>query len=121
MSSQIKVTQVSLTPKARTALSASIEHYKQNIELLDADRLDEISIRGSDCALCAEFFSADQDGRYCTKCPVFAYSAKPGCMETPWANISKEFRKFWAGKGSAESIRAALVAELEFLCSLLTD
>lgn len=121
MSSQIKVTQMSLTPKARTALLASIEHYKQNIELLDADRLDEISIRGSDCALCAEFYPKDQDGRYCTKCPVFAYSAEPGCVGTPWENIEAEFLKFWAGESSAEGIRAALVAELEFLRSLLTD
>lgn len=121
MSSQIKVTQMSLTPKARTALLASIEHYKQNIELLDADRLDEIRFRGSDCALCAEFYPKDQDGRYCTKCPVFAYSAEPGCVGTPWENIEAEFLKFWAGESSAEGIRAALVAELEFLRSLLTD
>lgn len=110
-----------LTPEARTALLASIEHYKKNIALLDDDKLDLISIRGSDCALCAEFYPADQAGRNCTKCPVFAYSAEPGCRGTPWENIEAEFLKFWAGESSAEDIRATLVTELEFLRSLLTD
>lgn len=112
---------MSLTPKARTALLASIEHYKKNIALLDDDKLDLINVRGSDCALCAEFWPEDQSGRNCTKCPVFAYSAEPGCRGTPWVNIEAAFLKFWDGEGSAKDIRAALVAELEFLRSLLTD
>lgn len=112
---------MSLTPKARTALLASIKHYEENIALFDADKIDLISIEGSDCALCAEFFAADKGGNNCAKCPVFAYSATPGCQNTPWTDIRAAFQDFFDDKGPIENIRSALMAELEFLCSLLTD
>jgi len=39
---------------------------------------------GANCPLCVEFAHTRGGHKFCSGCPVFAYTGKPGCVDSPW-------------------------------------
>lgn len=98
-----------MTPKAREALEASIEHWRENVE---AEVPEEASVSERHCALCQAFPRED-----CRGCPVAAVAA-PRCLFTPYDEACFAIIRWRDGIGTQEEWRAAAKKELEFLESL---
>lgn len=74
----------------------------------------------SDCPLCNKFFH-QAEGGYCVRCPVYARTGRPGCMESPWTNwIAASGWSAELGRcADTDAGRNAARAELDFLISLI--
>ena len=98
-----------MTAETLQALQESIEHWER---LANGTRKEGETIYGEDCALCALFYTGEED---CVGCPVAEQTGKPECHGTPWLQAMDALRK---GYGSDE-FKAAARVQLEFLKSLL--
>ena len=102
--------------KTRSALERSIEHWKQNAA---AEVLDDVSVRGEDCALCGRFYDS-----FCKGCPVAAKTGKHTCLGTPYHNAASAAH-VWDEDPENEDLRgafrAAALKEVAFLESLRED
>lgn len=103
---------------ARTlqALEESIRHWEANVA---AERPNEASVWGGDCALCQVFAEDD-----CRGCPVFQNQAEKDCFGTPYYDAHDAFHA-WCGKPKSKEAKArwreSAQAELDFLISLHPD
>lgn len=105
------------------ALEESITHWEKNLVTSNPS---EVSLGGSNCALCQMFVFGDENCDPCRGCPVFEHTSFPGCTGTPYhdAHISGMQWKYNSydpdsyDRHKAAFHRAAQ-AELDFLRSLL--
>lgn len=111
------------------ALEASIKHWQENVA---AEKPSDVSLKGSDCALCRMFFNSERVDS-CSGCPVRIRTGRSSCGSTPYESACYA-RDEWAesinsdwGNGvritkeiddAREVWRTAARAELDFLKSL---
>lgn len=100
------------------ALSASIEHWRENEE---AECFTKASVESADCALCADFYHED-----CQGCPVAQSTGRTWCRGTPY-QAAADALDHWAygekedAERHREEFRACAKREREFLESLLDE
>ena len=106
-----------MTPEAAKALEASIKHWEENAV---AERPEDASTQGSDCALCAKFNREDDDETYCIHCPVFKHTNKRLCAYTHYLGASLSLHE-WKNSPTEHNrlaFQARARKEVEFLKSL---
>lgn len=103
-----------MNPTTETALRASIAHWEDVVK----DPVNA-NVGRSTCALCMMFNSPFEDryrlrGTECDGCPVSERTGEKWCDGSPYEAFSEADER-----DDEDAMRAAAVAELEFLKSLL--
>lgn len=108
----------------RTALDGSIRKWERIVKELDSkDPILKVSEKGpSDCECCISFRSYHIG---CTRCPIYEFTGKHDCMNTPYQDWANRFwpmaRRFvengevTATEEEVTGLRTAASRELEFL------
>ena len=104
--------------RTRTALEASIAHWRENAA---AAHPDDADLSCAACALCRMFRD-----RVCRGCPVATRAGAMGCAKTPYEDAKAAWNRWmFALPGEDEAERAAFrdaaTREVEFLESLHDD
>jgi hypothetical protein len=112
-----------MDPETLEALQGSIEHWRENVALVEAGKMPLIG--AIHCALCLEFNSGEDQEENCTGCPVMERTGKDSCEESPYTQVSA--RRDLVLRATSPTMQrlewadllAACKAELAFLESLL--
>jgi len=110
-----------MTNKTRKALLKSIEHWRQNLDMLILNHLsgsnlcDDIVIDRRGCALCFEFWTSD-----CKGCPIEDYFGSHQCDNDVYYEVDAWYNGF-SGHTGFESGYEAISGQLELLYHLLYE
>ena len=69
----------------RTALEASIKHWKDNLKAAKKGKIGAIHIGVSTCACCDLYFDNN-----CKDCPIYEYTGMSTCGATPYEDVAEE-------------------------------
>lgn len=111
----------SLTDRQRNALLESIAHWEDNLRLVQEEFEPDTS--SADCALCSEFYATGGEST-CSGCPVYEHTGEISCWGTPYHRVIRAMYRAimpLGGDGSWADVEEAVVAELNFLKSLLGE
>ncbi len=105
--------------KAEQALRQSIQHWKENLERAEGDRVSKIDTSARSCALCNMFFESG-----CQGCPVSCQTGKDCCNGTPYIRARETIREYLSlpldrRHHELPAIVKAVKDEIQFLESLL--
>jgi hypothetical protein len=112
--------------KTRKALIASIEHWRQNLDMLilnylsgDSDLTEDIHIRSSSCPLCVLFIK--KWSIPCRGCPVYKNTGYRDCLCSTWGRVFRWFnsRPVVGKKKDYQRGYRVISAEIKYLVSLL--
>jgi len=96
------------------ALLASVEHWHENYFKAGNGNLAWSDVSGSECALCAEFYTNDK----CDGCPVQEATGQTRCFDTPHDVVCEALNEEWI---PAADVQAAVLDEIDFLVDLIPD
>ncbi len=98
------------------ALRASITHWEENLAAAIDGRMDDVSTRQTDCALCMSYL-----GDNCRGCPVRSRMGEKYCRHTPYHTAHNALLDYQENEVSRDDVIAAIRSELYFLRSLLPE